>query len=267
VHGAWNAGKRYIALGDGSLHHALDGVFGAAFRPKDAVEVAGMVPFGYERVVAPGFASTRSSVGDLSLRVKWDVVAEPAIALPNTTKFPSLGLSLTVRAPTGVVDRAAASTASGASGTVGSTATSQGLGTWEGALAADVRKTFATHWQAALVGEGALRLPDDALGVDRRLGPRVLGRVLVLHLPESPRYAYAVGVFTDVAWESDVTYAGRRAVGTAQRLWSVGVTASMKIVPVGYRAGMSLAYQPPVSGVGANALGAVALGLFVAYGR
>jgi hypothetical protein len=259
-HGIFDSRGGYRSFGSESHDRVIEIGASAAVRPIDAVELGATMAYGNVLVGGPSFRSSRAAVGDVALRARWEAIDEPAIDLPGGSRRPSLGLTLTVRAPTGTVDRSGDSGSGPSPGTVGSTATSQGLGTTEIALAVDVRKTFAQRWQIGAVVEGAWRAPDDSIGLHRALGPRGLVRLMGIMFEGD----VTVGAFVDLAAESDVSYGGRRSPESAQRSFSLGASASFK-TELGFRSGLALSYQPPIDGVSMNAVAATALTAFIAF--
>ncbi len=262
-HGIWNDRGKYTALGEKSRDEAMDVAVGGAFRPIDTIELAGFFTFGQASVVGPEFASKRAAFGDVSLRVRWEAVSEPAIDLPHQPTWPSLGLNLSTRLPTGSVDLAGASGGGPSAGTVGSTATSLGLGTVEVALSIDVRKTVAQKVQLAGIAEGGLRVPDEALDVTRGLGPRWLARAMVLVFATND---VTLGLFADVSGEANASYSGRTAARSFQRAFTLGGLASYKH-DSGFRAGVSLGVGPPIDGVSVNVVGMTTATIFMGLTR
>lgn len=259
-HGIFDSKGKYRSFGPDSHDRVIELGMSAAYRPIDEIELGATTAYGNVLVGGPSFRSGRAALGDLGLRARWEVLEEPAIELPSGSRRPSLGLTLSVRLPTGTVDRSGDSGSGPSPGTVGSTATSQGLGTTEVALAIDMRKTFAQRFQLGAVVEGAWRAPDDAIGLHRSLGPRGLARIMAIVFEED----LTVGVFADLAAEADVAYDGRTSKESGQRSMSVGTSASLK-TDLGFRSGLALAYQPPIDGVSINAVAATSLTAFIAY--
>jgi len=260
-HGIFDADSKYRPFRADSLDSVLEVAAAVAYRPIDEIELGATTAYDHVLVGGPSFRSARSALGDLGLRVRWEALAEPAVDLPGGSRRPSLGLTLALRLPTGPVDRASDSGSSGPSpGTVGSTATSQGLGTTEVALAVDVRRTFEARWQIGAVAEGALRAADESIGIRRALGPRGLVRVMGMVFVGD----VTLGLFADLAAESDVSYGGRRSEDSAQRSVSVGTSASLK-TDLGVRTGLSVNFQPPVDGLSTNAVAATGVTAFVAF--
>lgn len=259
-HGIFDSRGKYRSFGSESYDRVIELGMAAAFRPIDDIELGATTAYGNVAVAGPSFRSGRAALGDLGLRARWEVIDEPAVELPSGSRRPSLGLTLSLRVPTGSVDRTGDSGSGPSPGTVGSTATSQGLGTTEIALAVDVRKTFAQRWQIGGVVEGAWRAPDDSIGLHRALGPRGLARIMALVFEGDA----TVGVFVDLAAESDVSYGGRTSKDSAQRSLSIGASASLK-TDLGLRSGLALAHQPPIDGVALNAVAATSLTAFIAF--
>jgi hypothetical protein len=145
---------------------------------------------------------------------------------------------------------------------VGSTATSQGLGTTELALAVDVRRTFMTRYQLGVVGEAGWRAPDESIGLRRALAPRGLVRAMgIVFVGEA-----TFGHFADLAAEGSVQYGTRTSPDSGQRSVSLGASASYKTA-IGLRAGLALSYQPPFDGISKNAVAATGLTTFLALTR
>ena len=200
--------------------------------------------------------------GDTTLRLRWEAVDEP---MPLDSWVPALAVLFVTRAPTGSLDDDPASgAAAGTTGSIGSSASSQGLGTWEFSLAVEAAKSFGMEWQAIALLEAAYRLPDDALHIERQLGPRALGQVSLRY---APTLEFSLGVMTDLGWEADVELDGLTKNGTAQRLWTVGAFASWLLSSTGLRAGVLVRHAPAFDSVSANALGATGLGVSLGLSR
>lgn len=259
-HGIFDSRGGYRSFGSESHDRVIELGASVAFRPVEIIELGVTTAYGHVLVGGPSFRSGRAALGDVGLRARWEVIDEPAIELTGGSRRPSLGLTFSVRAPTGTVDRTGDSGAGPSPGTVGSTATSQGLGTTELALAVDVRRTFMQRFQLGAVVEGAWRAPDESIGLRRELGPRGLVRLMGIVFQGD----ITLGAFVDLAMETDVAYGGRRSPESAQRSFALGLSASMK-TDLGLRSGLALSYQPPIEGVSMNAVAATALTAFVAF--
>lgn len=262
-HGVFDQRSRFRSFRSGSHDRVLELAFAGAVRPIDAVELGATTAYGNVLVGGPGFRSSRGALGDLSLRARWEVLQEPPLELTGQDRLPAVGLTFTSRLPTGPVDRATTAGASGPSpGTVGSTATSQGLGTAELALAVDVRKTFASRFQIGAVGEAAWRAPDESIGLRRALGPRGLVRLMGIVFEGDATF----GLFADLAAEGDVRYGSRTSPESGQRSVSLGASGTYK-TKLGLRTGLALTYQPPIDGLSKNAVVATGITTFIAFTR
>lgn len=260
AHGQWVPGAGYRKYESGESDRALDFAFALGVRPIANLEVAGSIGYGSETVRLTDYYGRRGSVSDATLRARYEIVQEPSLTYPDRTAWPAIGVSVGARLPTGSVDRVQANGPS--TGTVGSTATSQGLGTTELSAAVDVRKTWGSL-QVAGIGEAAYRFADESLGRPRQLGPRLLARALVLGFVSEE---ITVGGFVDIGWEGPIGYDGKTVADTHSRISSVGASGSLKLEG-GFRSGLSLTYNPPLSFLGENATGTAGLLVFVGYAR
>ena len=262
-HGVFDQRSRFRPFRAGSHDRVLELAFAAAVRPIDPVELGATAAYGNVLVGGPGFRSSRGALGDLSLRARWEVLQEPPLELTGQSRLPAVGLTFTARLPTGPVDRATTAGAAGPSpGTVGSTATSQGLGTSELAFAVDVRKTFASRFQIGAVGEAGGRAPDESIGLRRALGPRGLVRLMGIMFQGDATF----GLFADLAAEGNVSYGSRTSPDSDQRSVSFGASGTYK-TKLGLRTGLALTYQPPIDGLSKNAVVATGITTFLAFTR
>lgn len=253
AHGAWNADGRYTRLDtdQGTLLVMAAG----AYRPFDDLEASLELTLQETWLRFERFETEDSGFGDTRARLWWDAVDEP---MPyERLPWPAVSAYLWLRAPTGVVDAT-----SGQGGSLGASGAGQGLGTWEAALGARLQKGFMPHFRVAASGEAALRLPDDELGFERKLGPRALAQLSGQYFPSAD---VDLGLATSLAWEGEVAVEGRRRDGTAQRLWTVGATTSYTPPRTALRLSLLVDVAPPVDSVSANALGSVRIGWSLAY--
>lgn len=261
--GVFDQRSQFRRFGHDSHDRVLELGFAAAVRPISPIELGLTTAYGNVLVGGPGFRSSRGALGDLSLRARWEVLQEPPLELTGQQRLPAVGLTVTARVPSGPVDRATSAGAAGPSpGTVGSTATSQGLGTTELALALDVRKTFASRFQIGVVGEAGYRLADESIGIERALAPRGLARLMGIMFEGDTTF----GLFADIAAEGNVRYGGRVSPDSGQRSVSLGASASYK-TEVGLRTGLALSWQPPIDGLSKNAVAATGITTFLAFTR
>jgi hypothetical protein len=266
VHGAWNPHGGYTPLAENNLQWLIDYALALGYRPADRIEIGAQAAFGWQSVSSPGFHSERTGFGDTRFSMRWEAFDEP-MPFQKVFPHPALAVIAGVRTPTGTVSRVGDSRrgalASGTTGAVGATASSQGLGAWEPSLAVNAQKMLAhRRLQLNLSGELAFRLPDDSIGVDRKLGPRVLGQVTARYIP-SP--IWGVGGLTDLGWEGDVTLEGVRRTGTGQRLWNVGAFVYIVVPDTNLRWGAAVRYAPPFNGVSVNAVGATSFAVSLGY--
>jgi hypothetical protein len=161
-----------------------------------------------------------------------------------------------VRVPTGsVLDQNAGSTA----GQIGAF----GLGAWELAWGADLRRTFASSWQPFVAIEAAWRAPDHVGASERHLGPRVGARTGLTYFATD---VYAFSAMAEWGFEGDVMLAGSSIPGSWQERTSLGVAASAHLSS-GLRVAVSLWSDVPIDGLGRNAEATVRLGLSIGYSR
>jgi hypothetical protein len=261
-HGSFLEYGRYVAKTDG-VDAGKDLGLAIGARMSTRLELQATLGIGSTHLALAGFARRAVGFTDSLVRVRYDVLQEPGVRLPNRVSPPSLGATLSVRLPTGGRGDAAVSAGQGAQSSVGSLATNQSLGTVEVALAVDVRKTFTDRLQFAGIIEGAMRAPDTAFGRARALGPRLLVRPVLLWFAAD---AITVAVFADFGVEAAVSYDGTRASGSAAYQWSTGTSMTFKH-DNGLRTGLAFALTPPLSGLGANVAAASQLTTFVGYAQ
>ncbi len=266
THGAWSALGRYSPLADDTTRTDLALVLAAAWRASRRVELAVSQGWGVQRLSTSAFHDERTGFGDLSWRVRWEALDEP---MPWTgSPWPSFAAIASVRAPTGDTGGAGATSLgriqSGTTGSAGASPTSQTLGTWEAALAAELQRSVTSRWTTALVLEGALRLPDESLGLKRQLGPRVLAQISLAHAPST---WVSLGALADLAWEGDVSLDDETRSGTTQRLLTFGLTASHRVPDTGWRSGFAVRHAPAIDEVNVNATRATSLAVSLGWGR
>jgi hypothetical protein len=266
VHGSWDPHGQYAPLSSDSLQYLLDVSFAAAVRFQEHFELAAESAVGHQSVSTRGFASERTGPGDTVLRLRWEAMDEPMPYEASAAYRPALAVIAGIRAPTGTLDRASTSrgVASGTTGSVGATASSQGLGAWETGAALSVQKVYRARYGIDWIGEVAYRFSDDALGLERQLGPRAFGQVGVRYLPSATT---GIGIFTDLGWEAAVAYEGETRAGTAQRLWNIGLFGFWLHPRTGLRSGAMLRYAPPVDSISVNAVGATTVSVSLGYSR
>jgi hypothetical protein len=262
VHGAWRPHGEYASLADGDRQAALGLAALAGYRPVPTVEVAGETAFGHESASSTYVSSTRTGFGDMTLRVRWDAIDQPMPFERSRVPWPAVSLVAAIRAPT-AARGATSGTFSGTTGSVGSSASSEGLGAWEGSLAAVFTRSIGSEWMVSTVGEAAYRLPDSWTGIPRQLGPRLFAQLGARY---SPTNVVSFGVLTDLGWEGAVSYEGETTpTNSSQRLWTVSGYFLLKPAETGWRWGLLARTAPRFDGVGKNAIAATSAAVSVGY--
>jgi hypothetical protein len=211
--------------------------------------------------MGPFVAQDRTGFGDTTLRGRWDAFEAPMPYEHSPIPWPSLTFVASLRMPTATMDDSERGS-SGRTGSIGSSASSEGLGAWETALGAVLIRELVTNWEMIGYIEGAYRFSDHWLNIDRHLAPRFLGQIGIRY---TPTMLTALGFFTDFGWEGNISYAGRDILDTGQRLWTVGLYGSFRTSVNGLRWGGLVRYAPPVSDIGKNATGTTTLGVSLGY--
>jgi hypothetical protein len=195
-------------------------------------------------------------LGDGTLRSRYELWDE---AMPHEpAPWPALALAALLRAPL-------ASGASGRTRSFGSGGAQLGLGAWELGAGFDLSRSLpgALPLSLGLAVEAAYRFEDRALGVARRLGPR-LDSSLYARAEASRVWSATVGLRLRAA--GDVTYAGEELPGTGERLLSLLWGAGFFDAASGLRTSLTVALDPPLEVFSSSATAAAALGVTLAYG-
>jgi hypothetical protein len=260
VHGAWRPHGEYASLAEGDRQAALDLTALAGYRPIPVVEIGAETAFGHESASFTHLSSARTGFGDTILRVRWDALDEP---MPfEKLPWPALSFVAAVRAPT-AARGATSATFSGTTGSVGASASSEGLGAWEGSAALVLAKSLGTQWMLSALGEAAYRLPDSWTGIPRHLGPRAFAQLGVRY---SPTNVVSFGMLTDLGWEGAVTYEGETSpTDSSQRLWTVSGYFLLKPPGTRFRWGLLARTAPRWDGVGKNAVAATSASVSIGY--
>lgn len=252
--GRFDALGRYAALGPRERETSEELLLRVGFRLPSRFEWLGELGYSSYRFHAARMAEQQSGIGDALLRARYRAFDE---AMPHASfPFPALSFTALLRAPLGALakDRA---------GSFGSGGAQRGLGAWEVGGGLELMRAVVPRLQVSLVGEGAYRFEDHVLGTARRLGPRfdaTLGSRARVSSWLSASLALRLRV------TSDVSLAGRTLDGTAERLLSVMVGASVVDEPSRFRSAITLILDPPVSGVSRGATSALALGVSLGLG-
>jgi hypothetical protein len=253
--GAWGSKANYIGYGHREREQSLDATLAIGHRPWPRLELSGALGLGATLRSSPVTSERNAGASDLAVRARWEALRE-SFPLPGRSLPPSLGLALAVRIPP--VGLGAGNVS--ARGALGSTA--QGLGTVELAVAADVRKTWRSV-QIAGILEGALRAPDETLGMPRNLGPRLLARALVIGFASQ---LVTVSGFVEANWEGAVSLRGKGVRDSSQRSTAVGTSLTLR-ADNGFRSGVTVTYALPLDGLGDGALATRTVSFIMGFAR
>lgn len=262
VHGAWRSNGIYSPLAPDDRQSSLDVTGIVGYRPIPVLEVGAEAAFGHQSFYSPPVSSTHTGFGDTTLRARWDTIDEPMPYETPVLPWPSLTLVGSLRVPTASLGSDGTGAFSGTTGSVGSSASSEGLGAFEPSLSAALVRSIGSRFQVSLVGEAAYRFPDTSLGLERHLAPRFFGQLGARYAPSR---ATGIGVLTDLGAESDVTLGGRTQPATSQRLWTIGAYGYVRAEPTGLRWGALVRYAPAVDGIGRNASRATTFAVSIGY--
>lgn len=251
AYGVWDADGRYSRF-EGS-RGSIFWTAAAAFRPTPRLELHGELGAGASYLRAARFEAEHRGLSDATLGAFYDVLDEP---MPyERAPWPSVTLLARVRLPTGGTDSTTTT------GSTDSTGGRSGLGTYEATLGFRAAKALTERNTLSASGELSLRLPDESLGPERKLGPRAFGMVA---LTRSVNLDLSVELSTSLTWEGDVSFRGERVPGTAQRLWNVEAAAIWTIHD-GLGATASAGGAPPLDSVSRNTLGGARGGVSLTY--
>ena len=219
----------------------------AALRPTPRIEFSTQTGYGRSSRVEGGGGHALSGMTDWSARVRWEAL-EQSTSWSRSNWPVDLALIAGVLAPAGRADPNL----------------NRGLGAWELSLAAVLDRDLSAWDRVGLFVELAPRLPDHALGVERRLGPRILTQFTASHRLSN---SCTVSGFSSLRWEGDASLGGHREFGSGTRLWQVGFGATLSPQGSSFRAGFAIRTAPHVSGLDLNANASTAIELSLAYTR
>jgi hypothetical protein len=245
--GRFNARGDYRRLGPSEHDRRYELTIVAAYRPLPKLELGAV--FGYLRdsTREAGVSSSLAGAGDVTARARFEAVDEtPSFA--EGPPVPALALTAALRAPTAKTSDTA----------------SLGLGAWEPALGLALERSVTPKLRFGLSADAALRRSDEALGVRRRLGPRVSTQASAWYWP-APQLAASLS--SSLLWEGDATLTGARRPGTGSRQWQLGVGAVYRPSGSHFRPGIAARYVVPIASLGVNALATTTLELSLAYTR
>ena len=264
VHGTWSPYGDYVPFAETTAQRSVDLALAAGFRPVRSLELGLTAAYGWQSLELSSGSYAAHNLGDTTAHLRWMAREELMPDLGKPFAAPTLEIIAALRLPTGTVRRSGAkSAASGTTGAVGTTATSQGLGTWELSLGAQADKSVSRRVDLALLLQAGYRLPDESIGLARRLGPRALAQLTVRYRLSTET---AIGLSNDLGWEGDVRYEGETEPGTGQRVWGAAAFVTFAPIASSWRSGLVLRHTPTVDLLGVNALATTTLALSVGYG-
>lgn len=264
VHGAFRSNGDYASLDGQRAARAIDIAALVGVRPVRAVEVSLESAVGHQSFSSPEVSSTRTGFGDVLLRGRWEALGEPLPFVRTALPWPSVTIALALRAPLASNTSLSRSGFSGTTGSVGTAASSEGLGAWEAAGGLVLARSFGRRWQGTAIAEGAYRFPDGTLGMSRHLPVRVFGQLGLRYMPSD---TIGVGLLGDYGTEGDVVLRGSAQAGTAQHLWAVSCYSFVKTGEAGLRWGALVRWVPPLDGAGRNAIAATSFGVSLGTAR
>jgi len=261
VGGAWRPNGIFGPLTAGERQASEDIAAIVGYRPTPPIEVSVEAAVGHQIFTSPFFDLRRTAFGDTTLRARWDVLDEP---MPyEHSPWPAVTVLASLRLPTSPSGRdERASPFSGTTGSVGASASSEGLGAVEPSLGAAFVRSFGDTWQASGYLEAAYRFPDTYTGQERHLGPRLFAQIGARYAPTT---STGVGLMTDLGWEGDVAYDGHTAPDTDQRIWTVGAFGYLRAEPSRLRWGALVRYAPPIDGINKNASQSTSVAVSLGY--
>ena len=244
-YGEFDAHGRYTAFSDADHDRTLEYDLLAAVRIR-RWELSAAASYGVRSVDIFGESGHGLGLGDTSLRARYEVFDQPAFWQDGV--YPALALLAAVDFATGH----------------GAGIAPRGLGANELVLGANAERSFAERWRAGLVLQGALRMPDEALGVARQLGPRASAEATLSYFARSD---LVLSALVSVRWEANVALRGQTQTGTAQRWSELGAAISWQPWTLPFRAGFAERYTPSLSELGANTVALATSELWLAYVR
>jgi hypothetical protein len=262
VHGAWRSNGDYAPLAPADRQWSLDVTGIAGYRPIPVVELGVEAAFGKHSASSLDYASSHTGFGDTTFRIRWDAIDEPMPFEKTALPWPSVTLVASLRTPTASLGRDTSGVFSGTTGSVGSAASSEGLGTWEPAVSVAFVRSIDPRFQVSAVGEAAYRFPDTSLGIPRHLAPRFFAQLGGRYAP-SP--FTGIGLLTELGAEGNVVLEGVERLASSQRLWTIGAFGFLRASGTGLRWGALVRYAPPIDGVGRNASRATSVGVSLGY--
>jgi hypothetical protein len=258
--GHFDAFGEYSALGDDEGETAEELLLRAGLRWPRRVEWLGELGYASYRFHAWQRVEQRAGVGDGLLRARVTLRDE---AMPHESAWlPALALSGLLRAPLGVL-------AENRTTSFGSGGAQLGLGAWELGAGGDAAWSLVPTVELLLGAEGAYRFEDHVLGRARRLGPRLdvtLGARVAPSAWFAASFALRARMTGDVSLGDRAGGEPRGLPGTAERLWSVVLGASVYERKSRLRSSVTLSVDPPLGAFSVGSTAAAALSVGLGYG-
>jgi hypothetical protein len=244
-YGAFNAHGIYAPFASSEHDRTVEYALLAAYRIR-RLELSATVSYGTRSVDIGGEFGRDAGFGDAALRARYEAFDEPEPWQQGL--YPALALLASLGAPTGNAVGIAP----------------RGLGAMELALGLSLERSFARLYRVGVVAQGAARLPDDALGVARRLGPRASAEFTLSYFADP---SLVLSALVSGRWEGNVTLAERLQTGSAQRFSELGAAISWQPWSSPVRTGFAERYAPGWSGLGDNTVQSATSEFWVAYVR
>ncbi len=255
AHGHFDAFGRYAALGPGEAETSEELRIRVGLRFPQSLEWLAELGYAAYRFNAPSIWEKTAGLGDGLLRARYLLLDD---AMPH--RGPSLarvGVSSVVRLPIGGIS-------GGRSVSFGSGGAQLGLGAWELGAGVDASRELWQKLRLSLSSEGAWRLPDNALGRQRTLGPR-------LDLAVAASYEASDGASASLAlrerFTANVKLDERELAGTGERTFSLVAVAGLYDAASGFRSSVTFSLEPALSGLSSGSTVATALGVALGVGR
>ena len=254
--GSFDAFGRYRAFERDEAEWSEELLLRTGLRLPRRVEWTGELGYATYRFHAPGVVERRTGVGDGLLHVRYTLRDE---SMPHERwRWPGLSLGGLVRAPLGAIGASRAPS-------FGSGGAQLGLGAWELGGGLEAKRSLISTLELLLGVEAAYRFEDHVLGPERarRLAPRA---DVALGARALPNEWFALSVALRGRFSSDVTLAGRRLDGTAERLWSVVAGVGFYERNSGMRSSITLSADPVLGALSAGGARTAAFGVAIGYG-
>lgn len=258
--GQFDAFGQYNALGAAEGEASEELLLRVGLRAPRRVEWLGELGYASYRFHAPRRFEQRAGLGDALLRARVTLREE---GMPHESRWlPAFALSGLLRAPLGVL-------AQNRTASFGSGGAQLGLGAWELGVGFDASRSLVPKLELLLGAEGAYRFDDHVLGRARRLGPRLdatLGARVSPSAWLATSLALRARMTADAALGDRAGGAARRLEGTAERLWSIVLGASVYERKSQLRSSLSLSVDPPLGSFSVGSTAATALSVGLGYG-